>query len=68
MNREGNVTEIAAREIVTAPSSSGWPCNTLPIDMFAGELLSDEMNVSRQIGSGSMAAYQMEGPRPRFVT
>jgi hypothetical protein len=24
MNREGKVTETAAREIVTAPSSSGW--------------------------------------------
>ena len=24
MKRDGKVTEIAAREIVTAPSSSGW--------------------------------------------
>jgi len=49
MNREGNVTETAAREMVTAPSSNGRPSNNLPFDLFAGELLSDEMNMGKQV-------------------
>jgi len=64
MNREGNVTDTAAREIVTAPSSSGWPSNNLPFDLFAGELLSDDMIMHKQVvkavsvvwGPGSLVA------------
>jgi hypothetical protein len=40
MNREGKVTETAAREIVTEPSSVGWPCHNLPFDLFTREFLS----------------------------
>src|SRR6266478_4924804 len=58
--REGNVTDTAARDMVTAPSSSGGPSNNLPFDLFAGELLSDEMNMRKQAegsfgGSGGLA-------------
>ena len=49
MKREGKVTETAAREIVTAPSSSGSPSNNPPFDLLAGELLSDEMNMRKQV-------------------
>jgi hypothetical protein len=63
MKREGKVTETAARQIVTEPSCSVGPSNNLPFDLFAGELLSDEMNMRKQVegsfggaGPGSLVA------------
>jgi hypothetical protein len=51
MKRDGNVTETAARAMVTAPSSSGWLRNNLLFDLFACELLSDPINIRKQMGT-----------------
>jgi hypothetical protein len=42
MNRDGNVTETAAREMVTAPSSSGLAHHFQNISLKFGEFIQEE--------------------------
>jgi hypothetical protein len=42
MNRDGNVTETAAREMVTAPSSSGLAHHFQNISLKFGEFIQKE--------------------------